>query len=45
MKKTKLVLICLSLVAAGLLSACNTIRGVGQDVQRAGSAIENSMKK
>ncbi len=37
-----------SLVAlAGLfaLTGCNTVKGVGQDVQRAGSAIENAAKK
>ncbi len=27
-----------------LLAGCNTIKGVGQDVQKAGSAIEKSMK-
>ncbi len=27
------------------LTACNTVRGVGQDVQKAGSAIENAVKK
>ena len=27
------------------LSACNTIRGIGQDVQKAGSAIEDAAKK
>ena len=27
------------------LAACNTVRGVGQDVQKAGSAIENAVKK
>lgn len=27
------------------LTGCNTIRGMGQDVQRAGSAIENVGKK
>jgi predicted small secreted protein len=26
------------------LAGCNTIKGVGQDVQKAGSAIEKSMK-
>ena len=45
MHKIRLVLLCLSLTSVGLLAACNTIRGVGQDVQKAGSAIENSMKK
>ena len=28
-----------------MLSGCNTIKGVGQDVQKAGSAIENAAKK
>jgi predicted small secreted protein len=27
------------------LSACNTLRGIGQDVQKAGSAIEDAAKK
>ena len=28
-----------------LLTGCNTVKGVGQDVQKAGSAIENAAKK
>jgi predicted small secreted protein len=40
-KKSALLLICLGFILAG----CNTVRGVGQDVQKAGSAIENSVKK
>ena len=28
-----------------LLSGCNTVIGVGQDVQKAGFALENSAKK
>jgi predicted small secreted protein len=28
-----------------LLSACNTVRGMGQDLQKAGEKIENSVKK
>ncbi len=28
-----------------LLSGCNTMRGLGQDVQRAGAAVENAAKK
>ncbi len=28
-----------------MLTACNTVRGVGQDVQKAGTAIENAVKK
>ena len=27
------------------LAACNTVKGVGQDLQKAGSAIENAAKK
>ncbi len=36
-----------ALIASALLTAlaaCNTVRGVGQDVQKAGSAIEKSVK-
>ena len=35
------------LVLAGLFApaGCNTVKGVGQDVQKAGSAIENAAKK
>ena len=28
-----------------VLAGCNTFRGMGQDVQKAGSAIENAAKK
>ena len=41
----KLLLIALSLVAVVSLSACNTMRGIGQDVQKAGTAIEDAAKK
>jgi predicted small secreted protein len=35
----------LCLIAAVLLlSACNTIRGIGQDIEKAGAAIEKSAK-
>ena len=39
--------IALLLLLAGLLAlaGCNTVKGVGQDVQKAGSAIENAAKK
>ena len=33
-----------ALVLAGL-AGCNTVRGVGQDVQKAGQAIEGAAKK
>lgn len=45
MKKISLGLITLSLGASLFLSGCNTVRGIGQDVQRAGSAVENAAKK
>jgi predicted small secreted protein len=31
--------------AIALLSACNTVKGMGQDLQKAGEKIENSVKK
>jgi len=36
-----------ALIATSLLcvlAGCNTVRGVGQDVQKAGSAIEKAVK-
>ena len=41
--KTILSLFITSLVL--LLSGCNTVKGVGQDVQKAGSVLENAAKK
>ena len=35
----------IALSAAFVLAGCNTVKGMGQDVQRAGSAIENAAKK
>lgn len=43
MKKTLATLLALSFVCA--LAGCNTVKGVGQDVQKAGSAIENAAEK
>ena len=36
-----------ALVLASLfvLAGCNTVRGVGQDIQKAGTAIEGAAKK
>jgi entericidin A len=46
MKKiTPQLLIVFTLLSAFLLSGCNTMKGFGQDVQRAGSAVENAAKK
>jgi len=39
--KTFAALLALSFVLAG----CNTIKGAGQDIQKAGTAIENAAKK
>jgi predicted small secreted protein len=33
------------LAAAFVLAGCNTIKGAGQDIQKAGNAIENAAKK
>jgi len=41
MKTITSLLIALSLLA---LTGCNTIRGMGQDIEKAGSAIEKSAK-
>ncbi len=40
--KTVTTLIALSLAFA--LAGCNTVKGVGQDVQRAGGALERAAK-
>jgi predicted small secreted protein len=32
-------------VAICALVGCNTVKGVGQDIQKAGSAIEGAVKK
>lgn len=42
MKKiTALLALCLAFALVG----CNTVKGAGQDIQRAGSAIEDAAKK
>ena len=38
-------LITLLLAAAFVLAGCNTVRGMGQDIQKAGNVIENAAKK
>jgi len=42
MKTMTTALLLLSLL---ILSACNTVKGVGQDLQKAGSTIEGAAKK
>jgi predicted small secreted protein len=45
MKKiTAGLMMALALVSTLALSGCNTIHGIGQDVQRAGSAVSNAAK-
>ena len=44
-KMTALWLTGLALILSLALSGCNTLKGVGQDVQKAGSVIENAAKK
>jgi predicted small secreted protein len=41
--KTVISLFVMSVVF--VLAACNTVKGVGQDVQKAGSSIEDAAKK
>ncbi len=41
--KTIAALLALSFVLA--LAGCNTLRGAGQDIQKAGTAIEDAAKK
>jgi entericidin A len=39
-------LISLSLIAISLgLAGCNTVRGIGQDIEKLGSTIEGAAKK
>jgi predicted small secreted protein len=35
----------IALIAFAGLSGCNTVKGVGQDIQKAGSVIEDVAKK
>ena len=45
MKKiTARLMVAAALLSAFALSGCNTVRGIGQDVQRAGSAVSNAAK-
>ncbi|HTH79052.1 MAG TPA: entericidin A/B family lipoprotein [Ramlibacter sp.] len=43
MNKTIATLLALATVA--LLAGCNTIHGMGQDIQKAGSAVEKAADK
>jgi predicted small secreted protein len=41
--KTSITAICAAVLL--MLTACNTVKGMGQDIQKAGEKIENSVKK
>jgi predicted small secreted protein len=41
----KLITTLLSVTFVLALAGCNTVRGVGQDVQKAGQVLENASKK
>lgn len=42
--KRAIALMLVSIFSLGMLSACNTMAGAGQDVQKAGDAIEDKAK-
>jgi predicted small secreted protein len=42
MKKLALLIVLLSTFA--VLSGCNTVRGIGQDVEKGGEAIQKAVK-
>lgn len=42
---TKLIHTLLMLAMAAVLTGCNTVKGAGQDIQKAGAAIEDAAKK
>jgi Predicted small secreted protein len=37
-------LLCAVFLTGFMLSACNTVQGMGQDIQKAGNAIERAAK-
>lgn len=43
MKRALGLLACLALSVS--ITACNTVRGIGQDIEKLGSTIENAGKK
>ena len=43
--KTRPLWLVALLVLASLVAGCNTLRGVGQDIQKAGTVIEDAVKK
>jgi predicted small secreted protein len=45
MKNTKLVLSAIVIASVFILSACNTVEGVGKDVKKVGEKIEKAGEK
>jgi entericidin A len=45
MPRTRHLLIVLAALSVLSLSACNTVRGFGQDVKKAGGELEEAAKK
>ncbi len=45
MRKITSPLIALALLGATALAACNTVEGVGEDVQAAGQAVEKTAQE
>jgi predicted small secreted protein len=43
--KSSLMKICLAVVVVYGLSACNTMEGIGKDVERAGEKVQDAAKK
>ncbi|WP_332698857.1 MULTISPECIES: entericidin A/B family lipoprotein [Pseudomonadota] len=41
----KKIAVLLALASVFALTACNTVKGMGQDVQKAGAVIEDAAKK
>ena len=41
----RMLLVVLAVVATCSLTACNTIRGVGKDIEKGGQAIEKAASK
>ncbi|WP_119678948.1 entericidin A/B family lipoprotein [Indioceanicola profundi] len=45
MKRLRTALPAILLASLALLTACNTVEGIGKDLQRAGEAIEGAGEK
>lgn len=41
----KIFSLCAATLLVCTLAGCNTVKGVGQDIQKAGESIENAVKK